>query len=194
MIMDTEQTRAEATRLLQAIDRGAAADPAELLSVVYGELRAIAASYLSRERVDHTLQPTALVHEAYLKLVDQERVEWQGRAHFLGVAAQAMRRILIDYARTKKRAKRGGQWHRVELEPGALNDEEDSLDLLALDDALIALAELSERQAKVVELRFFGGLSNESVAQALDVSETTVERDWRVARAWLLARLASDEA
>jgi RNA polymerase sigma factor (TIGR02999 family) len=180
----------EVTLLLQRISAAEQADPADgerLLELAYGALRRLAATFLAVERTDHTLQPTALVHEAWLRLVDQERVEWSGRAHFMAIAAQAMRRILVDHARGRAREKRGGAWRQVELDAGLLApDDERGVDLLALDVALERLAASSERQARVVELRFFGGLSMEQVAEVLGTSLSTVEREWRFARVWLL--------
>lgn len=162
-----------------------------LLEAVYDELRRLAGAYLARERNDHTLQPTALVHEAYAKLAAQE-TPWNNRAHFLGIAAQAMRRILVDHARGKQRAKRGGGWQRVELDVALAEDPTQSLDLVALDEALSELAELSPREAQVVELRYFGGLEVEEVGDVLGVSARTVKRAWRFARAWLLTRMTEE--
>ncbi len=165
----------------------------ELLPHVYDELRLLARRYLSRERPDHTLQPTALVHEAYIKLVDQSKVDWQGRTHFFAVGAKVMRHLLIDHARGKGRAKRGGDRHRVTLADWLTpfgNRELDAEDLLALSEGLDRLAELDPRQAKVVELRFFGGLTVPEVALILDVSNRTVEGDWAHARAWLKRELS----
>ena len=160
-------------------------DDAGLLEAVYDELRRLAGAYLARERNDHTLQPTALVHEAYAKLADQNSA-WEGRAHFIGVAAQAMRRVLVDHARGRKRNKRGGgRWQRVELDLAVVEDGETDVDLVNLDEAMKRLSELSARQARIVELRFFGGLSVDEVASVLKTSERTVAREWRFARAWL---------
>lgn len=157
-----------------------------LLPLVYDQLHRQAARYLRREDQDHTLQTTALIHEAYLKLVDQRDVEWQNRAHFFAVAAQAMRRILVDHARTKKREKRGGGGEKLPLESALeVGVDERSLDLLALDEALNRLAQFDERQVRVVELRFFSGLSLEETAEALNISRATAAREWNVARAWL---------
>jgi RNA polymerase sigma factor (TIGR02999 family) len=176
---------------MKAGDRGAAE---RLMPLVYGQFRALAAQYLRKERGNHTLQPTALVNEAYLKLLDQSRVQWQGRTHFFAVGAQAMRRILVDHARRRQRLKHGGQRARVTLDEGiALSPDRDQ-DVLALDEALVKLAELDERQAKVVELRFFAGLTVDEVADVLDVSKRTVEGDWTMARAWLHRELSKDGA
>jgi RNA polymerase sigma factor (TIGR02999 family) len=156
-----------------------------LLPVVYAELRAIAARYLRAERDDHTLQPTALVHEAYVRLADQRDVEWRNRAHFLGVAAQIMRRLLVDHARTRGRRKRGSGL-RVPLEDvDVVAPGETDVDLVALDAALDRLAALSPQQGRIVELRYFGGLSIEETAEVLAVSTMTVKRGWAMARAWL---------
>jgi RNA polymerase sigma factor (TIGR02999 family) len=144
---------------------------------------------MRRERVDHTLQATALVHEAFLKLVEQRSVNWQSRAHFFGVAAQLMRRILIDYARGHSRQKRGGEQKKVSLDEAFVFSEQQADELLAVDDSLNLLAKIDPRQARVVELRFFGGLSVEEAAEVLGVSPKTVKRDWSVAKAWLYADL-----
>lgn len=187
------------TEILSQIDLqvepGKAASSQELLEVVYDDLRRLARRYMSRERANHTLQPTALVHEAYMKLADQSRVEWQGKTHFYAVGAQAMRRILIDHARGRRRDKRGGDWLRVtwaeEVFPGGkrnLSDEE----LMDLDRAIEDLARIDERQARVVELRFFGGLTVKEVAEALGVSERTADGDWAKARLWLRDRLSEE--
>ncbi len=158
------------------------------MPLVYDELRGLAAARLAAERSDHTLQPTALVHEAYLKLVGQQDANWKGRAHFFAVAAQAIRRILIDHAR-KHRAIKRGAGRRVTLSGVDDLPGQSDVDIVALDDALRRLAEKSERQARVVELRFFGGLSVEQAAQVLDVSPGTIKGDWRFARAWLAQQL-----
>lgn len=164
----------------------------ELFDMLYGELHALAAAHLRRERSDHTLQPTALVHEAWLKLTVQDDVPAEGRSRFLAVASQAMRRILVDHARGKGRDKRGDGRARVELDPSRLAvSESEDVDLMALDDALIALEGVSERQARIVELRFFGGLPEAEIATILGVSERSVQRDWRIARAWLLSRMGN---
>jgi RNA polymerase sigma factor (TIGR02999 family) len=185
------------TELLTDLDRppgqGEKPTPPELLETVYDELRALAHRYMSRERIGHTLQPTALVHEAYLRLVDQSRVDWQGRTHFFALSAQMMRRILIDHARGRKRAKRGGNWLRISWAEDFLAAPKDGLSdeqLMDLDRALKELAQVSERQAKIVELRYFAGLSVEEAAQFLGVSKRTAESDWTRAREWLAARLS----
>ena len=157
----------------------------DVMRAVYQELRRRADHYLRLERPDHTLQPTALVHEAYLRLIDQRKVSWQNRAHFFGVAAQMMRRILVDHARTKQRGKRGGAARKLTLDEVMNLSQGRAADLVALDDALKALAEIDPRKSQVVELRFFGGLNVEETAEVLDVSPQTVLRDWKMAKAWL---------
>jgi RNA polymerase sigma-70 factor (ECF subfamily) len=179
----------EVTLLLSALTRGDEQAGEKLVPLVYDELRRLARSYMRRERTDHTLQATALVHEAYLKLVEQRSANWQNRAHFFGVAAQLMRRILIDHARGHQRQKRGGEYEKVVLNEALVFSPEQSAELLAVDEALERLAKLDERQARVVELRFFGGLSVEEAAAVLDISPKTVKRDWSVAKAWLYADL-----
>ncbi len=157
-----------------------------LLPLVYEELHRQASRYLHRERAGHTLQTTALIHEAYLKLIDQRTVNWQNRAHFFGVAAQAMRRILVDYARGKHREKRGGIGENLPLEEaGLVVSEERNIDLIALDEALTRLAVFDGRQARIVELRYFSGLSIEETAEVLRISPATVKSDWNVAKTWL---------
>jgi RNA polymerase sigma-70 factor, ECF subfamily len=179
----------DVTLLLSALTRGDAGAESKLIPVVYEELRRLAGSYMRRERVDHTLQATALVHEAYLKLVEQRSVNWQSRAHFFGVAAQLMRRILIDHARGHTRQKRGGEQQKISLDEAFVFSEQQADELLAVDDSLNLLAKIDPRQAKVVEMRFFGGLSVEEGAEALGISPKTVKRDWSVAKAWLYADL-----
>jgi RNA polymerase sigma-70 factor, ECF subfamily len=179
----------DVTLLLSALTRGDDGAASKLIPVVYDELRRLAGSYMRRERADHTLQATALVHEAYLKLVEQRSVNWQSRAHFFGVAAQLMRRILIDHARGHSRQKRGGDDQKVSLDEALIFSEQQADELLAVDDSLNQLAKIDPRQAKVVEMRFFGGLSIEEAAEVLGVSPKTVKRDWSVAKAWLYADL-----
>ena len=171
----------------------ASVSAAELFPLVYDELRRLAGSFMAREHVGHTLQPTALVHEAYLRLVDQTRTGFKGRTHFLAVSAQVMRRLLIDHARKRGAVKRGLGWQRVTLGPTCEASSAEALsaeELLSLDAALDRLAALVEREAQVVTLRFFGGLNVEEVAEALGVSKRTVECDWRHARAWLRVELS----
>ena len=161
----------------------------QLLPVVYKELRRLAAHFLKQERADHTLQPTALVHEAYLRLLDQKNISVQNGAQFFAMAAQTMRRILVDYARSHHRQKRGGYQRKIVLEDAIGLSQERAADLLALDDALNTLAQLYPRKSQVVELRYFGGLSVEETAEVLDVSRKTVMRDWDLAKAWLYQEL-----
>ena len=179
----------EVTQLLMAVTHGDEGAASKLIPVVYDELRKLAGSYMRRERTDHTLQATALVHEAYLKLVEQRSVNWQSRSHFFGVAAQLMRRILIDHARGHLAQKRGGEHRKVSLDDAVLFYEQRADELLAVDDCLNRLEKIDPRQARVVELRFFGGLSVEEAAEVLAVSPKTVKRDWSVAKAWLAADL-----
>jgi RNA polymerase sigma-70 factor, ECF subfamily len=182
----------DATQILEAINRGDSRAARELLPLVYDELRAIAARRMREERVGHTLQPTALVHEAFLRLVDHSRFDWKGRAHFLGVAANTIRLILVDHARRTNADKRGGERSRTPLHDGlASEDPRSEVDLLALEDALEKLARLHPRQARVVELRYFGGLSLEETALVLDCAQSTVAADWALAKAWLARELGS---
>lgn len=173
------------TTLLAALKKGDKEAASKLIPIVYNELHRLAAGYMRRERSDHTLQATALVHEAYLKLVQQRSVDWQSRAHFFGVAAQVMRRILLDHARGHLREKRGGGARAVPIEEGLAFAPEQSLDLIKLDQALERLTKLDPRQGKIVELRFFGGLTVEQTAELLGISPKTVKRDWSMAKAWL---------
>lgn len=179
----------EITLLLADVRTGDEAASARLMEIVYAELRALAGSYAKGQRLGHTLQPTALVHEAFVKLVEGSGQEWSDRAHFFAVAATAMRQILTDHARAQRAQKRGGEWQKVTLDEGALAGGQLDLDLVALDDVLHELAEYDARKHRVVELRFFGGLTAEETARVLGVSLTTVESDWRAARAWLQLRL-----
>lgn len=178
-----------ATQLLQDLSRGDRSAGDRLLPLVYDELLGVARRLMSRQSPDHTLQSTALVHEAYLRLIDQTQPGWGSRAHFMAVAARAMRQILIDHARGKLAAKRGSDWDRVSLTGVGQDAAIPRLDLLAIDEALTRLAALSERQAQVVELKFFGGLTIDEIAGVLDVSTTAIEKNWRVARAWLSREL-----
>ena len=179
----------EITRLLKDWSRGDSAALDQLMPIVYNELRRVAARYLRRERQDHTLQPTALVNEAYLRLIDQKQVNWQNRAHFMGVAAQMMRRILVDHAKNQHRAKRGGGAPKVSLDEAAAVCEEGANELVEIHEALTALAAFDERKSRVVEMRYFGGLSVEETAEVLEVSVITVARDWKLAKAWLYTHL-----
>lgn len=175
----------DVTRLLEELNAGNAEALPVLLPLVYDELRRVASRHLGRERQGHTLQPTALVHEAYLKLVGQHEVRYQNRGHFFGVAAQAMRRILIDQARARLSDKRGGDRRSVPVDEAMMVEEPRAIDLVALDLALTQLAAFDPGQAKLVELRFFVGCTIEETAEILGVSEGTVKREWRLARAWL---------
>jgi RNA polymerase sigma factor (TIGR02999 family) len=179
------EARHDVTELLVAWREGAAEACDHLFPLVYEELRRIAHRQLGRERSDHTLGTTALVHEAYLRLVDQKRAQWQDRGHFYSVAAQAMRRILVDYARRHRAAKRGGAWRQVTLDDALLAADERADTLVALDEALARLEALDARLARVVECRFFGGLRDADIGQVLGVTERTVQRDWVKAKAWL---------
>jgi len=167
---------------------------ATLLPLVYDEMRRLAANYLRRERPGQTLQATALVHEVYMRLLQDSRLSWQNRAHFFGIAARSMRQILVERARARGAAKRGGEQVRVTLDPGLMAAPSLSVDLEALDDALTRLAAFDADLARVVEVRFFGGLSIEEAAEALSVSPATVKRRWTLARAWLARALGSDDA
>ena len=179
----------EVTQLLKDWSSGDPEALDRLIPIVYAELRAIAARYLRRERRDHTLQPTALVNEAYLRLIDQKQVQWQNRAHFIGVAAQMMRRILVDHAKSHNRAKRGGGAQRVSLDEALAVSDERANDLIELDSALTALATFDDRKSRVVEMRYFGGLTVEETAEVLKVSEMTVAREWKLAKAWLYTHI-----
>ncbi len=182
----------EVTHLLVQACHGDPTAMDRLLPLVYDELHAIAARKMQDERRDHTLQPTALVNEAFLRMVDQSRVEWQGRAHFCAVAANMMRRILVDHARKRAAHKRGAGAGKISLDDVyGLSSGQNPVDLVALDDLMEELARLNERHARVVELRFFTGLDVKETAQALGVSPATVKNDWRAARAWLAARLGN---
>ena len=178
-------TSAQTTQILTDLANGDRSAADRLMPLVYDELHALAERYMRRERPGHTLQPTALTHEAYFRLIDQSRVDWKSRAHFFGVAAEMIRRILVDHARKRAAAKRGGGAGKVEASEAADPSQESPVDLLALDEALQELRQLNERQSEVVDLRFFGGLSVEETAHVLGVSPRTVKGDWHVARAWL---------
>lgn len=184
------------TQLLIQYSDGSPEAMEKLLPAVYQELRKLAESYMRKEFSGHTLQPTALVHEAYFKLIDQNAVKWQNRAHFFGVAAQLMRRLLIDHARAKQAAKRGGSQAKISFDEGLhwAENEEQSQDILALDNALTKLTAMDARQGRVVELRYFGGLSIEETAEVLETSPATVKRDWALAKAWLFRELSNESA
>jgi RNA polymerase sigma factor (TIGR02999 family) len=177
------------TQLLIQLTGGERAVLDELLALIYGELRSLAANYLRRERIDHTLQPTALVHEAYMRLIDQTQVNWQNRAHFFGVAAQMMRRILVDHARAHNAGKRGHEYQKLSLDENIDQAFERGAELIALDDALKLLAEVDEQKARIVELRYFGGLSVEETAEVLGVTPVTIKRHWRMTKAWLYGQM-----
>lgn len=195
--MDTPPTppeharRPEVTALLLAWGAGDDAALEALIPIVHDELHRIAAACLAGERTGHTLQPTALVSEAYLRLIGTRRMHWQNRAHFLAMAARLMRRVLVDFARSKRYQKRGGGAVQVTLVDDLSLSAEPGRDLIALDDALEALARVDERKSRVIEMRFFGGLSVNETAEALQVSPDTVMRDWRLAKAWLVRQLRS---
>lgn len=184
-----EQTSHDVTRLLRDWSEGDAGAAERLMPLVYDELRRLARNYLRRERADHTLQPTALVNEAYMKLVDQTRVSWQNRSHFYGIAAQVMRRILVDHARRHASEKRGGPGQRLSLDEVDVPAEARAAELLAVDEALLKMSEVFPRKVRVVELRFFVGLSVEETAGVLGVSDKTVMREWESAKLWLYSEL-----
>ena len=183
----------QVTQLLVAWGNGDQAARDQLMPLVYEELHRLAHQYMNKERSGHTLQTSALVNEAYVRLVDQKEVHWQNRAHFFGIAAQMMRRILVDYARTRHYAKRGGDARQVSLDEAVIVSEERAADVVALDDALKELAEIDPRKSQIVELRFFGGLSIEETSEVLAVSPGTVMRDWTLAKAWLRREITGDE-
>ena len=187
-------TTPEVTELLQEWSAGKKTALDSLRPVVYDELRRLAAIYLHRERPGHTLQATAVVHEAYMRLVDQRSVQWQNRAHFFGIAAQMIRRILVDHARGVRAAKRGGGAVALSLDEALGVSEKRDLEVEALDDALHTLSQVDPQQARVVELRFFTGLSIEETAEVLRISESTVKRDWISAKAWLFRELSKGQA
>jgi len=183
-------TSPDATDLLLAWSNGDQSAFDQLVPLVHHELRALAHRYMRGERSDHTLQATALVNEAYVRLVDVNRIRWQNRAHFFAVAARTMRRILVEFARNRRRQKRGGDAVRVSIDDATEIAQDASADLVALNDALSSLASFDVRMGQVVELRFFGGLSVEETAEVLHVSPETVMRDWKTAKAWLLRELS----
>jgi RNA polymerase sigma factor (TIGR02999 family) len=170
---------------LTALDR--------LMPLVYGELRRIAGHYMRRERAGHTLQTTALINEAYVRLVDASQIRWQNRAHFLGISARLMRQILVDFARERGYQKRGGGMHQLSFDEALKIGQQRDEDLVALDEALSALAQVDQRKSQVVEMRFFGGLSEKEIAETLRVSPETIRRDWRMAKAWLLQWLSEEK-
>lgn len=182
----------EVTRLLRSASSGDPSAMEAILPLVYDELHALADGYLRRERVGHTLQPTALVNEAYLKMVDQRDARWESRNHFLAVAAISMRRILVNHAKHRKRLKRGGGRRRETLSDSILLGAEPDIDLIALDEAMEKLAAIDERKVRIVELRFFVGLTVEEAAEVLGISPATVKRDWDFARTWLLREMGEE--
>lgn len=190
----SDELQHEVTQILHEWSDGDKDAPARLMPLVYNELRRQARNYLAKERGSHTLQPTALVHEAYLRLVDQTRISWQNRAHFFGIAANMMRRVLVDHARAHASEKRGGAAVRLSIEDIQIPLEQRASDLIALDDALEKLAQFDARKAKIVELRFFGGLTDEEIAEVLEISSRTVLRDWKTARLWLYRELSAESA
>ncbi|MFO0836423.1 MAG: sigma-70 family RNA polymerase sigma factor [Phycisphaerales bacterium] len=183
---------AEVTLLLRRVSGGDPSPVSRLLPLVYEELKAMAESHLRQERSGHTLQATALVHEAYLKLVEQRSTDWQNRGHFFAIAAQAMRRILCNHARDRSRQKRGGKRKRVDLSDSIVLADAPEVEFDTLDDALMKLGAMDERKVRIVELKFFAGLSIEEIAQFLEVSTATVKREWTLAKAWLARELASE--
>ena len=184
-----DELQHEVTQILHDWSGGDRLAPERLMPFVYDELRRLARAFLFKERGGHTLQPTALVHEAYVRLVDQTRVNWQNRAHFYGIASSMMRRVLIDHARAHATDKRGGATIRLSVDDVQVPVEQRAASLVALDEALGRLAQLDERKSKIVEMRFFGGLSDEEIAEVLGVSTRTVLRDWKTARLWLYREL-----
>jgi len=183
----------EVTQLLLRWSEGDKAALGKLMPLVYRELRRLAGHYMRRERPGHTLQASALVNEAYLRLVDYRRMQWQNRAHFFAVAAQAMRRVLVEHARSRQYAKRGGTAQRISLDDVAVLTDQQAAELVALDDALTSLEALDARKVRIVELRYIGGLSIEEAAETLGVSTATVERDWRSAKAWLYRAISQEK-
>ncbi len=181
----------EVTELLRAWSNGDQAALEKLAPLVDDELHRLAKAYLAQERRDHTLQTTALVNEAYLRLIDQQAVQWESRAHFYGVCARLMRQILVDYARVRRSVKHGGETIRVTLDEAVAIPARSEIDLIALDDALISLARIDPRKSRIVELRFFGGLTVEETAEVLGISVSTVHAEWRLAKMWLLKELSS---
>jgi len=186
------KSQQDITRLLVAWGEGDKGALDRLMPFVYSELRRLAHAYMRRQRTDHTLQTTALVNEAYMRLIDSSQVRWQDRNHFFAMSAKLMRRILVDFARAKNAQKRGGGGHLVTFDEELPVADAKESDLLALDEALTRLAELDERQSRIVELRYFGGLTEEEIAEVLEISARTVRRDWSVARAWLFKELKGD--
>jgi RNA polymerase sigma factor (TIGR02999 family) len=192
--MNEPSSRRNVTELLIGWSKGDRSALDDMLPLVYEELRRLAGHHLSRERKDHTLQATALVHEAYMRLVNQREVDWKNRAQFFGIASEMMRRILVNHARDRAVSKRGGDAQRVSLSIADQSFQAHDPDLLALDEALKKLASRDIRKSRVVELKFFGGLTNEEIAELLQISDATVKREWMVARAWLYRALSGEES
>ena len=188
------ESPADVTQLLTNWSKGDRSALEQLMPLVYGELRRLASSYLRRERPDHTLQSTALVHEAFMRLINQRDVEWKSRAHFYGIAAQMIRRILVDYARSQNAEKRGSGAIKLELDDALAVPQESGLDVVGLNDALERLAVFDERQSRIVELRFFAGLSIEETAEVMHLSPASIKREWTSARAWLFRELQGNAA
>lgn len=186
-------TTDEVTRLLERVNHGDSGAYPPLLELIYDELHVLAASFMRRERPDHTLQPTALVNEAFMKLVDQTSATWESRGHFMAIAATAMRRILVNHARDRGRLKRGGERRRIELDEAIDLAAAEPVDLIDLDEALAKLETTDARKVRIVEMRFFLGQSVDETAGLLNISPATVKRDWEFARAWLLRELTRDE-
>jgi RNA polymerase sigma factor (TIGR02999 family) len=190
-MVDNARNNSDITQLLIAWSDGRREALDDLMPMVYADLRRVAAGYMRREGAGHALQPTALVHEAYVRLIDQKQVKWRNRAHFFGVAAGLMRRILVDHARRRRAEKRGGDWERVTLTGDEVaTDAHKEIDVLALDEALERLAEFDPQQERIVELRYFGGLTIEETAEIVGISAATVVREWTIAKAWLRADLS----
>jgi RNA polymerase sigma factor (TIGR02999 family) len=190
--MSSLEPRQEVTQVLLDWNSGDEHAPERLMPLVYEELRRLARFYLQQERSDHTLQATGLVHEAYLRLVDQSSMNWQNRAHFFAVAAKIMRRILVDYARNHRAEKRGGEREKILFDEALAPSNERAVDLIALDEALQDLETFDPRQSHIVELRFFGGLTNEEIGEVLEISPRTIKREWRLAKAWLRREIMSE--
>jgi RNA polymerase sigma factor (TIGR02999 family) len=188
----TEEIAQRVTQLLHRMNEGDSCAAEELLPLIYNELRAQAHRFMGRQPEGHTLEPTALVHEAFLKLVDRKKAKWESRAHFMSVAAKAMRSVLVDHARKKAAQKRGGERQKLLLNDALAFYEERGVDLLDLDDALRKLASMDEQLLRIVELRFFTGLTIDETARALDTSTPTVERGWKTARTWLYLHITSE--
>jgi RNA polymerase sigma factor (TIGR02999 family) len=184
-------SKSQVTRLLQRWSDGDEQAIGKLMPLVYSELRGLASRHLRAERSDLTLETSALVHEAYLKLIDQSRVQWRNRAHFFAIAAQTMRRILVDHARSRGSKKRGGEVRKVVLDEAVQVARDQPIDLVALDDALKLLADTDPEKSRLVEMRFFGGLTHDEIAEVMQVSTSTVERHWRMARAWLFKTMTA---